>query len=278
MRIATRMAAVALLFVTAASTVASQPAAAVSQRPGPGAEGAADATAPLSAAGRYIVILKDGKSVDTATGRAGKLGVKADRTFRHAVHGYAARLAADQLATLRGDPDVEAVVPDEVISIAGQSIPTGVRRVNGRESLIAGIDGDGSAVDADVAIVDTGIGGSDSRRHEDLNIAGGISCATSNPGELGRCQRPRDARGGNRGCPRQRHRRRRGRPRRAAVVGPDPRLGGQRADQLVRLRPGLDHRPAGSQRPDAPPVRGREHVGRQAGHRRPRLRRWSTTT
>jgi subtilisin len=185
MRSATRLAAVALLVATATSTVAPQPSAAASTHPAPGAGGAVDAKAPLSAEGRYIVILKDGKSVDAATGRAGKLGVKADKTFRHAVHGYAARLAADQLARLRGDPDVEAVVPDEVISIAGQSIPTGVRRVNGRESLIADINGDGSRVDADVAIVDTGIGGADSRQHEDLNIAGGISCATTNPESWG---------------------------------------------------------------------------------------------
>ncbi len=96
--------------------------------PQPATAGEADAKAPLSAEGRYIVILKDGKSVDAATSRAGKRGIKADKTFRHAVRGYAAHLAADQLATLRSDPDVQAVVPDEVISMAGQSIPTGVRR------------------------------------------------------------------------------------------------------------------------------------------------------
>ena len=181
MRSVTRLVALALLFATGASAISPQPAAAASQRPEPAAAGEVDAKVPLSAEGRYIVILKDGKSVDAATGRAGKRGIKADKTFRHAVRGYTARLAADQLATLRSDPDVQAVVPDEVISMAGESIPTGVRRIGGRESLIADINGDGSGVDADVAIVDTGIGGKDSRRHEDLNIAGGINCATSNP-------------------------------------------------------------------------------------------------
>jgi subtilisin len=191
MRSAARLAATALLFVMAATTLAPQPAAAVSPHQAPGAATAAEATAPadptapLSAQGRYIVMLKDGKGVDAATGRAGKLGVKADKTFRHAVRGYSAHLTTDQLANVRADPDVQAVVPDEVISIAGQSIPTGVRRVNGRESLIAGIDGAGPQVDADVAIVDTGIGGKDSRLHEDLNIAGGINCATSDPERWG---------------------------------------------------------------------------------------------
>ena len=184
MRSVTRLVALALLFATGASAVAPEPAAA-SQRPAAVSAGGTDAKAPLSAEGRYIVILKDGKSVDAATSRAGKRGVKADKTFRHAVRGYAAHLAADQLATLRSDPDVQAVVPDEVISMAAQSIPTGVRRIGGRESLIADINGDGSGVDADVAIVDTGIGGKDSRGHEDLNIAGGINCATSNPENWG---------------------------------------------------------------------------------------------
>ena len=185
MRSAASLVAVALLFAMGVTTGAPQPAVAVARHPGAVSAGEADAKAPLNAEDRYIVILKDGKSVDAAISRAGKRGIKADRTFRHAVRGYAAHLAAAQLATLRSDPDVQAVVPDEAISIAGQATPTGIRRVNGRESLIAAIDGDGSQVDADVAIVDTGIGGKDSRQHEDLNIAGGINCATSDPTNWG---------------------------------------------------------------------------------------------
>ena len=65
--------------------------------------------APLTAAGRFIVILKDGRSVDRVAGRAGRFGVHADRTFRHAVHGFSARLTPGQLAALHSDPDVEAV-------------------------------------------------------------------------------------------------------------------------------------------------------------------------
>jgi len=151
----------------------------------PAPEDAANADAPLSAAGRFIVVTRDGKATDRVTARAGRLGIHADRTFRTAVHGYAASLDPSQLAELRADPDVEAVVPDEVISIAGQVTPTGVRRINGKESRIAGIDGADQRVDADVAIVDTGIGGTTSHAHEDLNIAGGHSCSTSNPNSWG---------------------------------------------------------------------------------------------
>jgi subtilisin len=179
------------LFVALLLALAAGPAAARSATAGassaavPAPEDVAQQRAPLSAAGRFIVLLKDGRSVDTAESRARGLGVHTDRTFRTAVHGYSARLGADQVATLRADPDVEAVVPDEVISIAGQSTPTGVRRINGKQSLIAGIDGTDQRVDADVAIVDTGVGGSTSKSHEDLNIVGGHSCSTSNPNSWG---------------------------------------------------------------------------------------------
>jgi subtilisin family serine protease len=142
-------------------------------------------TKPLSAAGHYIVVLKDGRTVTGATGRAARLGVTADRTFKHAVKGYSARLDADQLAALEADPDVDEVFEDEVISMTAQSNPTGVRRINGKESLVAQIDGADPQVDADVAIVDTGIGGRTSKTHEDLNIAGGVSCSTDNPNSWG---------------------------------------------------------------------------------------------
>ncbi len=182
--------AIACLIAIAAIPTAPRPAAAAPGSGAPSDSPSRDAkgdTAPLSAAGRFIVLLRPGKSLGLATGRAARLGVKPDRSFSHAVKGYAARLDPDQVASLRGEPDVEAVIPDEVISIAGQSVPTGVRRIDGRQSLIAAIDGkdgpDGSAerVDADVAIVDTGI----DKSHDDLNVAGGINCSTSNPNAWG---------------------------------------------------------------------------------------------
>jgi subtilisin len=131
---------------------------------------------PLSAAGRWIVVLADGTSTVAAAGRARARGIPVDRTFT-SVHGYAARLTQAQVGALRADPAVAAVVPDEVISIAGQSVPRGVKRVGGKESLVAAIDGTDERVDADVAIVDTGI----AKTHEDLNVVGGYNCYDSTP-------------------------------------------------------------------------------------------------
>jgi subtilisin family serine protease len=175
--------ALALLLALAASPASPRAAQAVTGTPAndDAVEVDAGPAAPLSAAGRYIVVLRDGRETARATARASKLGVHSDRSFNSALNGFAARLDADQLAALRADPDVAAVVPDEIISIAAQSTPTGVRRVNGRQSLVARIDGQDERVDADVAIVDTGIGGSTSRSHQDLNIAGGYNCADSTP-------------------------------------------------------------------------------------------------
>jgi hypothetical protein len=139
---------------------------------------------PLTADGRWIVLLKDGTSTSAEAGRARARGITVDRTFR-SVHGYAARLTAAQVAALRADPSVADIVPDEVISIAGQSIPRGVKRVGGRESVVARIDFSDERVDADIAIVDTGIGDSALAppAHEDLNIAGGYNCYDSTPND-----------------------------------------------------------------------------------------------
>jgi subtilisin family serine protease len=101
-------------------------------------------------------------------------GTIADRAFRHAFRGFAAKLDNAQRAALLADPNVAAVVPDEVVEIEAQSIPTGISRIGTPTSALSKINGLDERVDADVAIVDTGIG-----PHSDLNIAGGYNCSTS---------------------------------------------------------------------------------------------------
>ena len=126
-------------------------------------------------AGRYIVVLKtgaDAKAVETRHRQ--REGTKATRTFDRAIHGFTASLDSAQRRALAADPNVLAVVPDEVIELAGQTTPTGVSRVGAKYSSTAAINGVDQRVDADVAIVDTGIA-----KHPDLNIAGGYNCSTS---------------------------------------------------------------------------------------------------
>jgi hypothetical protein len=92
--------------------------------------------------------------------------------LRFAFRGFSARLD-ERRRDLLADPNVVAVVPDGVVELT-QTVPTGVARVGGRLSDVAAIDGTDHRVDADVAIVDTGI-----TYHPDLNVAGGYNCSTA---------------------------------------------------------------------------------------------------
>ncbi len=127
------------------------------------------------ASGRWIVLLKPGTdSAATASSQGRSIGFKADRTYRNVLRGYAAKLSGRQVSQLRTDHSVAAVVPDERISIEAQTIPTGIQRIGATVSPVA-VAGDGAgAIDADVAIVDTGVS-----RVPDLNVVGGYSCANS---------------------------------------------------------------------------------------------------
>ncbi len=175
MRRAASIALATLLAISAAS--ASDLTGAAIAAPIGGAEAASPRADRLDATDRWIVVLRDGTKAEKANQRAGRLGITRDRTFRNVVRGYSAKLNPGQLAALRADPDVAAVVPDTVVSLAAQATPRGVRRVFAPRNPIAGIDGSDERVNADVAIVDTGIDAS----HPDLNVAGGYSCTTSNP-------------------------------------------------------------------------------------------------
>ncbi|HEY8799158.1 MAG TPA: S8 family serine peptidase, partial [Candidatus Limnocylindrales bacterium] len=126
--------------------------------------------------GRWIVVLNSGTNAATRSADQGrKLGFKADRTFGHAIRGYSARLSHGQVAALRGDPSVAMIVPDEKIEAEAQTIPTGISRVGATRSSVSQIDGVDQRVDADVAIVDTGIG----LGQTDLNVVGGYNCSSA---------------------------------------------------------------------------------------------------
>jgi subtilisin family serine protease len=152
------------------------PSATVANNPAPpSADATTDTEGRPIAAGRYIVILS--ATADTAgviARHRDREGIKADRRFERAVRAFSAKLDAGQRRALLADPNVVAVVPDEVIGLAGQVNPTGVSRVGARLSPVAKIDGIDERVDADVAIVDTGV-----VKHADLNVVGGVNCSTS---------------------------------------------------------------------------------------------------
>ncbi len=148
--------------------------------PSPPSQGKPIETAPVTASGadptgRWIVVLKAGTNATLAgRGQGRRLGFTPDRTFGHAIRGYAAKMDRAQVDALRRDPTVALIVPDERIQAEVQTIPTGISRMGARVSPMARIDGVDQRVDADVAIVDTGIA-----RVPDLNVAGGYNCSTA---------------------------------------------------------------------------------------------------
>ena len=151
-------------------SAAPKPAAPLAASPAP----ITDAKGRPDPSGRYIVMLKSGVDPGAVLDRhAARDRIKADRSFTKVLRGFASKLTATQRHALSADPNVIAIVPDEVVQLTAQTIPTGVSRVGGRSNTIAAIDGIDTRVDADVAIVDTGIA-----YHPDLNVAGGYNCST----------------------------------------------------------------------------------------------------
>jgi subtilisin len=128
--------------------------------------------APSGRTGSYIVVLKGNASPSTlARAHASRYGAKVGHVYRHALRGYSATLPSDRVAALKADPNVAAVTPDLPVHAFAQTLPTGVNRIDGE--LSSAVSGNGSgAVDADIAIIDTGI----ATNHPDLNVVGGVNC------------------------------------------------------------------------------------------------------
>jgi subtilisin family serine protease len=122
----------------------------------------------------YVVVLKGAAGAAGAQARraAGLYGARVGHVYRHALSGYSATLTAAGLAALRADPAVAAVVPDATLRIQAQQLPTGIDRIDGELSSSRSGDGTG-AVNADVAVIDTGVG-----PNPDVNVVGGTNCVT----------------------------------------------------------------------------------------------------
>ena len=124
--------------------------------------------------GSYIVTLAPGNDpAREAPGMAAKYGGRAPHVYHRALPGFSFEGSAEGAARLARDPRVRSVVPDRRVGTTAQSVPIGVRRVDG--PLSGTISGDGSGrVDADIAIIDTGI----DVDHPELNVVGGVNCST----------------------------------------------------------------------------------------------------
>ncbi len=128
---------------------------------------------PYAIPGRYIVVLKHGhRPADVTT----KHGVKAHHVFGHALNGFAGEISADQLEALSQDPRIELIEPELELYSTAQTLSTGVKRIGANLSPLAKIDGLDQRVNADIAILDTGIA-----PHPDLNIFTNVSFIAGQP-------------------------------------------------------------------------------------------------
>jgi subtilisin family serine protease len=102
-----------------------------------------------------------------------RLAARYDIRVRHryttTMAGFSARLSAAEAARLRRDGEVVSVRPARRFRLASEVVPDGVRRV--KAAPVASPTPD---VDADIAIIDTGIGPVGGG---ELNIIGGVNCS-----------------------------------------------------------------------------------------------------
>lgn len=117
--------------------------------------------------GQYIVVLEDGASPREV---ASDHGLAPGHVYSHALNGFTASgVASGKLNSLRSDPRVKFVEKDITLHALGQTIPTGVDRIQADQNTTADIDGVDERVDVDIAILDTGI----DEDHPDLNVYAG---------------------------------------------------------------------------------------------------------
>jgi len=137
------------------------------------------------AAGRYIVVLKQaaapgGHAANQA--RAAEIargfGLSAEKTYGSALFGFSASIPEGRLNAIKRDSRVAYVEADQVVSIAAQTLPTGVKRTFADSNPNLAIDGsDGQRIDVDVAVIDTGI----DLQHTDLNVYRSTNCSGGSP-------------------------------------------------------------------------------------------------
>jgi len=134
-------------------------------------------TVPIAGAGgsaRHIVVLKDSANPGaTARDHARSYGAEVSHVYRSALKGYAAVIPAARIDDVRNDARVDYLSADRDVSLAAQTLPTGINRIDGELSSTVSGNGSGS-VSVDVAVIDTGI----DLDHPDLNVVGGRNCST----------------------------------------------------------------------------------------------------
>ena len=116
--------------------------------------------------GRYIAVLK-AETRDTpgaAKALAAQHNLNLDHVYTKALKGFAFGGSEQAAQALARRAETAYVEPDQIYTAFQQTVPTGIRR--SAAAAVPGLIGSGLMVDADVAVIDTGLDGT----HPDLNV------------------------------------------------------------------------------------------------------------
>jgi hypothetical protein len=106
-------------------------------------------------------VLKDSVSPRLPNGwreiKPGVLASKLDKTYRHTLKGYAARIPAERLDDVRADPSVAYVEPDKLEKTNEQTLPYGIHRIGSDVSTTEAGNHEAELSGAKAYIIDTGI-------------------------------------------------------------------------------------------------------------------------
>jgi subtilisin family serine protease len=152
-------------------------------------------SAETNGSGKYIVVFEDwvDDSDRNAKDLARQFGLRVGHTYKHALKGFSCEVADVRLDDLKNHPDVKYINEDVIVSLippvdhpagkngdtsaqAVQVTPTGVNRVDAELSTLARIDGVDDLLDADIAVIDTGI----DKNHPDLRVVSGVNFTSGN--------------------------------------------------------------------------------------------------
>jgi subtilisin len=121
----------------------------------------------------YIVVLEESADPDRVAQQAhAQHGAELGHVYRHALKGFSARISDRAASALAHNPQVDFVEHDSSVTVAAQTLPTGINRIDAELSPTAKIDGLDERVNVDVAVIDTGI----DLDHPDLNVTAGRNC------------------------------------------------------------------------------------------------------
>src|SRR5215212_6692428 len=125
---------------------------------------------PVAQAGKEAVIVEVARG-DNPQAVARALGVVPTHVFSEVFQGFAAELPVAAVSAAERQRGVIRIWPDLLVHASAQALPTGVDRVDADQNSWADIKKDGGTINADVAVLDTGIA-----KHRELNIKGGHAC------------------------------------------------------------------------------------------------------